>query len=171
MTAVLFDLQRGRIPNSVIVTGILLGGAYHLFTGGILGTMIFLGGVFLPVVLFGAFYYFRMIGAGDVKLLCVVGGFLGPSACFSCIVAAVLSGGVISMVLMAEKYNIAQKRQGKSRIPGIGRDSLVQIWYRTRKNIPEIILSLAIFPMASIRTESRNFLRPSQMTVFPLFRV
>lgn len=78
---------------------------------------------------------------------------------------------VDKVVLMAEKYNIAQKRQGKSRIPGIGRDSLVQIWYRTRKNIPEIILSLAIFPMASIRTESRNFLRPSQMTVFPLFRV
>lgn len=109
MTAVLFDLQRGRIPNSVIVTGVLLGGAYHLFTGGILGTMIFLGGVFLPVVLFGAFYYFRMIGAGDVKLLCVVGGFLGPSACFSCIVAAVLSGGVISMVLMAHRHNFNQR--------------------------------------------------------------
>ena len=77
----------------------------------------------------------------------------------------------IKRMHLAEKYNIAQKRQGKSRIPGIGRDSLVQIWYRTRKNIPEIILSLAIFPMASIRTESRNFLRPSQMTVFPLFRV
>lgn len=73
------------------------------------------------------------------------------------------------VLIMAEKYNIAQKRQGKSRIPGIGRDSLVQIWYRTRKNIPEITLSPAIFPMASIRTESRNFLRPSQMTVFPLF--
>lgn len=109
MTAVLFDLQRGRIPNSVIVTGVLLGGAYHLFTGGILGTMIFLGGVFLPVVMFGAFYYFRMIGAGDVKLLCVVGGFLGPSACFSCIVAAVLSGGVISMVLMAHRHNFNQR--------------------------------------------------------------
>lgn len=109
MASVLFDLQDGRIPNSIVATGFLLGGTYQLFTEGILGMLIFLGGAFLPLVLFGAFYYFRMIGAGDVKLLCVVGSFLGPSGCFSCIIAAILFGGVISLALMARRHSLNER--------------------------------------------------------------
>lgn len=107
--AVLFDLQKGRIPNGIIMTGILWGGAYQLFTKGAMGMLFFLGGLFLPVLLFGAFYYFRMIGAGDIKLMCAIGGFLGPSACFSCIAAAVLFGGVISLVIILRRHNSIQR--------------------------------------------------------------
>ena len=31
MAAVLFDLKEERIPNSIIMTGVLCGGAYQLF--------------------------------------------------------------------------------------------------------------------------------------------
>jgi hypothetical protein len=39
----------------------------------------------------------------------MAGGFLGPSACFSCIVAAVLSGGVISLVIMIRHHIFIQR--------------------------------------------------------------
>lgn len=108
-TAVLLDLQKGRIPNGIIVTGILWGGAWQLFGNGVMGILLFLGGVFLPILLFGAVYYFRMMGAGDIKLMCVIGSFLGPSDCFSCITAAILFGGMISLVLVLRRHNFSQR--------------------------------------------------------------
>ncbi|MDO4323007.1 MAG: prepilin peptidase [Lachnospiraceae bacterium] len=108
-TAVLFDLHEGRIPNGIVVTGILWGGTYQLFARGAMGLLLFLGGVFLPILLFGGFYYFRMIGAGDIKLMCVMGGFLGPSDCFACITAAILFGGMISLAIILRRHNISQR--------------------------------------------------------------
>jgi prepilin peptidase CpaA len=109
MAAVLLDLQKGRIPNALIVTGLLLGGVYQLFEKGVAGVIFFLGGVLLPILLFGWLYYFRMIGAGDIKLLCVVGGFLGPSECFSCIRAAVFAGGVIALAIMFRHHSLVRR--------------------------------------------------------------
>jgi len=107
--AVLLDLQKGRIPNAVTVIGILWGASYQIFDKGIMGLFLFLGGVILPVVLFGGFYFFRMIGAGDIKLMCAVGGFLGPSACFSCITTSVLFGGIISLAIIIRRRNFSQR--------------------------------------------------------------
>lgn len=112
MTAVLSDLGTGRIPNGIIAAGLLLGIACQVMRGGFLGAVIFLGGAALPLVLFGPFYYFRMIGAGDVKLLCAIGGFLGPAACFSCIVAAVFFGGAISLCIMLYSHSFWERMLG-----------------------------------------------------------
>lgn len=106
MLAVLADLKDGRIPNGIIAVGLLWGGAYQIMSKGAVGGMIFLGGAAFPLILFGALYYFRMIGAGDVKILCVTGGFLGPEACFSCMTGAVLFGGAISLGLMLYHHTL-----------------------------------------------------------------
>lgn len=107
--AVLADLRWGRIPNGIIATGLCCGGIYRIFTDGIAGIVVFLGGAVLPILVLGLFYYFRMIGAGDIKLLCMAGGYFGPSRCFSCIAAAVLIGGVMSLVIMLRQGCIAHR--------------------------------------------------------------
>lgn len=109
MAAVLDDLRTGKISNGIVVTGILWGAASQLFLRGAVGGILFLGGICLPAVLFAAVFYFRMIGAGDIKLMCVVGGFLGPSDGLSCIVYAILFGAVISLVIMVRRQNINQR--------------------------------------------------------------
>lgn len=112
MTAMLADLKEGRIPNGIITVGLLWGGAYQIMSGGAAGAVIFLGGAAFPLILFGGLYYFRMIGAGDVKLLCVTGGFLGPGACFSCITGAVLFGGAISLGIMLYHHTLHRRLLG-----------------------------------------------------------
>jgi prepilin peptidase CpaA len=109
VAAVLFDLKSGKIPNGLIFTGLLWGAAYQLITRGIMGGILFLGGAALPVLLLGILYYFRMMGAGDIKLFCVTGGFLGPAACLSCMAAAILIGGVISLAIMLYHRNLGQR--------------------------------------------------------------
>lgn len=107
--AVLADLKTGRIPNGIIAAGLGCGMFYQIFENGPAGAVLYLGGAALPVLVFAGLYYFRMIGAGDIKLLCMAGGFFGPSGCFSCIVRAVFLGGAISLALMLLRRNAGQR--------------------------------------------------------------
>lgn len=107
--AVLDDLHRGKISNGIIVTGLLWGAVYQLLAVGILGITCFLGGLLLPLLLLAGLYYFRMIGAGDMKLLAVIGGFLGPIEGLSCMVVSIFLGGLISLVIMIRQHNFGQR--------------------------------------------------------------
>lgn len=109
VAAVLSDLGTGRIPNGIIAAGLGCGGLYQVFTNGAAGTILYLGGVILPILIFGVFYYFRMVGAGDIKLLCMAGGFFGPSGCFFCVKWSVFFGGLISLAIMLRRRNIEER--------------------------------------------------------------
>lgn len=107
--AVLSDLKSGRIPNGIIAAGLMCAAAYQIYDKNAAGFLLCLGGAILPVLFFGIFFYFRMIGAGDVKLLCMAGSFFGPSGCFDCIVQAILWGGLISAGIMLYRGNLVRR--------------------------------------------------------------
>lgn len=107
--AVLDDLYRGKISNGIIVTGFFWGAAYQLLGRGLAGMICFFGGSLLPLLLMAGLFYFRMIGAGDLKLLAVIGGFLGPVQVLVCILTAFLLGGMIALFLMLRRQNIFER--------------------------------------------------------------
>lgn len=109
MAAVLEDVRSGRIPNSLIATGLCCGLAYQICSMGLVGALLFMGGALLPLLFPGILYRFRMIGAGDVKLLCMAGGFLGPAGCFSCVLCSLLSGALLSLLVVAHRRNARQR--------------------------------------------------------------
>ncbi|HIV23030.1 MAG TPA: prepilin peptidase [Candidatus Merdiplasma excrementigallinarum] len=100
------DLIGGKIPNGLIAAGLLCGAAGQAILSRGAGLACWLAGAALPVLLFGGLYWLRMIGAGDVKLLCVIGGFLGPVPCFFCMLRAILFGGIISAFLVVKRHNL-----------------------------------------------------------------
>lgn len=104
-SAMMDDLHRGKISNGIIVTGLFWGMTYQLLYRGLFGLICFLGGVLFPLLLLSGLYYFRMIGAGDLKLFAVIGGFLGPAEVFFCMVTAILLGGLIAFILMLYRQN------------------------------------------------------------------
>lgn len=107
--AALFDLKKDRIPNALILTGLVFGWSLQLVQAGALGAVLFLGGAGLPLVLGAFLYYFRMMGAGDIKLLAVVGGFLGPQKAVCCVVASLLVGAVLSVGLLLKRRNLKER--------------------------------------------------------------
>lgn len=107
--AALDDLYRGKISNGIIVTGFLWGMFCQIWMKGVAGMVFFWGGTLLPVILMAGIYYFRMIGAGDVKLLAVVGGFLGPAEGIKCLVLSIFLGGLFSLVILFRKHNFCQR--------------------------------------------------------------
>ncbi|MCC8044035.1 MAG: A24 family peptidase [Clostridiales bacterium] len=109
MMAALCDLSSGKIPNALIAAGLGMGLTCQVALRGILGVIFFLGGMLLPALVLGILYYFRMIGAGDIKLLCVLGGFLGPAGAAGCMLRSLFAAGVLSLLIMWRRH-ILRKR-------------------------------------------------------------
>ena len=79
MAAAINDVKTGKIPNCLIACGIALGGSKVIWQEGLVGfciSMVDLLSVFLPLFVC---YLFRLLGAGDVKLILVIWLFLGTN--------------------------------------------------------------------------------------------
>lgn len=91
------DLRERRIPNQLILIGLAAAFAIAFFFGfqatlsasiGVLSALF----VFFPVYLWGA------LGAGDVKLLMVVGAFLGTQQLLFATLFIFLAGGALALL-------------------------------------------------------------------------
>jgi prepilin peptidase CpaA len=94
--AVFFDLRARKIPNKLILLGLALGfGLASLQeTTGLMDALAGFGigfAVFLPL------YVLRIFGAGDVKLMAVVGSFLGVTGTIGAMLSGLVAGGVLTI--------------------------------------------------------------------------
>lgn len=72
--AVWMDLKDASVDNGWILFSFMIGFLIQITENGLKGGVIFLAGVAVPVLLLGILFIFHMIGAGDIKLLCALGG-------------------------------------------------------------------------------------------------
>lgn len=109
MAAIVCDLCERRIPNALIVSGLIVGGAYQWSAKGPPGLLDFAGGVLVPLLLLGVLHYFRMLGAGDIKLLMMAGGFFGPVGSIKCVCLSFLAAGVYSAAVVLRRGILRQR--------------------------------------------------------------
>lgn len=107
--AVFCDLYERRIPNPLITAGFLLGLAWQWSVKGPPGMAHFVAGAGITLLLLGPLHYFKMLGAGDIKLFMVAGGLLGPWAGLKCIALSFLIAAVISAGILC-KHRILRQR-------------------------------------------------------------
>jgi len=94
------DLWKFRIYNVLTIPSIILGLIYHTFARGEIGLSGSILGVVVANVAFIAPYKLGGIGAGDLKLMSVVGAWLGPWYLLHVIAVSGLATGCLSFVLM-----------------------------------------------------------------------
>ncbi len=94
--AALGDFHKRKIPNWWILFGLSIGFLFLLEEGkeAVLNGII---GMCLPYALLFLLYSFRVLGAGDVKLLMVVGLFLGRWGILKGICGAFFFGGIFAL--------------------------------------------------------------------------
>lgn len=105
LAATLTDLRTRRIPNALVLYGMVLGlalramaspqaellpGSGSSLMAGLLGGLAGLG-LLLPM------YLLRALGAGDVKLMAMVGVWLGAQGVLYATLWTLLAGGVLSL--------------------------------------------------------------------------
>ncbi|OMG63501.1 hypothetical protein AUR59_015970 [Stutzerimonas balearica] len=100
-TALVTDLWQRRIPNTLVLLGIVvaLGGQY--LTTGLAGLGSGGLGMLIGFVLFLPFYALGGMAAGDVKLMAMVGAFLTPTLALQAALASLIAGLLCALVLIA----------------------------------------------------------------------
>ncbi|TFW22262.1 prepilin peptidase [Duganella callida] len=99
--AALTDLAMRKIPNVLILSGLLLALILHLLSGPPWAPLShWLAGTMAGFFLFLPLYLLRGMAAGDVKLMAMVGAFLGPWAALQIAVVSSLMGGVIALLML-----------------------------------------------------------------------
>jgi len=101
LVAAVSDFRTRKIPNRLTFPAVVVGIIYHTCTGGWKGFLFIVGGVVVGLALLMTFYLLGGMGAGDVKLMGAVGGFLGPKGVFAAFLATSLIGGVYAIILLA----------------------------------------------------------------------
>lgn len=85
-------------------------------------------GVCVPVLVLFILFFFKMIGAGDIKLLSVIGGFYGWKISLKFFLLALLYGGVWSVVKFIVHRNVRERF--------LYFFQYVQLIFLTKKRIP-----------------------------------
>ena len=77
LLAVYYDLSTGRIPNRLIVVGLMISVAYMLLINGPPGILTVFIGMIIPVLSLGLLFRFHAMGGGDIKLFMFLGSMFG----------------------------------------------------------------------------------------------
>lgn len=107
--AVWMDLKDASVDNGWILFSFIMGFLLQIMEKGMKGGILFLTGAAVPVILLGVLFVFRMLGAGDIKLLCALGGLMGPRTVMECIVYSLLAGAGISLAILISTGGIRQR--------------------------------------------------------------
>lgn len=104
--AAIIDLRSRRIPNLLIVTGLIASLLVHVWLEPGADWITWGLGMLTGFALFLPLYLMRGMGAGDVKLMAMVGAFLGPSAIIGVILITFVVGGVLTLVVAARNGSL-----------------------------------------------------------------
>ncbi len=127
------DVRSNRIPNWLTYGGLVLALALRAALGGWHGLGQGVAGVLFGGGIFFVFFVVHGMGAGDVKLMAAVAGWVGLHQTFRVLIATALAGGILAVF-----YMILYKRVGRT-----FRNLGALLWFHLRSGVrphPEINL-------------------------------
>ena len=111
IVAAVYDFRHRRIPNWLVLAGLILGLSLNGFLFEWAGVKTSLLGMGLALVIYFPLYLLRGMGAGDVKLMAAIGSIVGPANWFGIFVLTALLGGVAAIGLLVMKQRLARGLQ------------------------------------------------------------
>lgn len=96
-----WDIESRRIPNWLMASGVAVGAAA--------GGLRFIGLFAAVVIVFFPLYLCRMIGAGDIKVMALIVGFLGPFQGADVLVAGFCIGAAVSLFKLLRRGILQQR--------------------------------------------------------------
>ncbi|MGC5325427.1 A24 family peptidase [Brevibacillus sp. SYSU BS000544] len=100
------DVANRKIYNKVVFPGIILALIIHFFSDGWAGLGFSVGGFAIGLLLLLIPYLLGGMGAGDVKLLALIGAFKGTIFVVTTAIYMALLGGLIALLILMVKRGI-----------------------------------------------------------------
>ncbi|HLK19073.1 MAG TPA: A24 family peptidase [Bryobacteraceae bacterium] len=101
--AAVYDIRFRRIPNWLVLSGLVLGLGINTFLARWEGARASLLGFILAFLVYFPLYLLRGMGAGDVKLMAAIGALVGPANWFGIFVLSGLLGGVFAVLFLVAR--------------------------------------------------------------------
>ena len=106
IVAVVQDFKSRKISNRLILTGLLLSLAFGVILGGVQRVPYILLNISFPVIVLYILYLIGALGAGDVKLFSIIGGFTNLKLLTVCMAASLCVGAVFGLGRMLKNRNL-----------------------------------------------------------------
>jgi len=105
--AMLSDLRSRRIPNRLLAVALAVALLEQCLQLGVIdGGLAWLGGCLVGLLLLMPGYLLRVMGAGDVKLLAVVGAFFSPLGAVQIGLMSCVFGGLYGLIAMIRQRQV-----------------------------------------------------------------
>lgn len=101
----ILDFATGKVSNKLILVGLLLSFIFTVIVNQH-SIMYYFLGIFLPFLVLLIIFVIGGIGAGDVKLFAVIGGFIGYQGVLQCIIVSFIFGAIIAMFKLLMQRNL-----------------------------------------------------------------
>ncbi len=103
------DVRERKIPNRLIWSGWVLGLFISLWRDGLPGMIRCVLAVLVVMAIGYPLFLIRAVGAGDVKLLSVIGGVHG--LCFLCTVSVIwlILSGIVSLAILLRNHILCER--------------------------------------------------------------
>jgi prepilin peptidase CpaA len=98
--AAITDAYSRRIPNVLVLAGIVTGLMLNVWLAGWHGLQQSLLGFGLALLVYVPLFMLRAMGGGDVKLMAAAGAIVGPTHWFTLFILASLAGGAIALGML-----------------------------------------------------------------------
>ena len=108
IVAAIFDARYRRIPNWLVLAGLLLGIGLNAFLSEWAGLRSSLLGIGLAFLIYFPLYLLRGMGAGDVKLMAAVGAITGWANWLGIFFLTAIVGGVAAIALLIGRRQVAR---------------------------------------------------------------
>jgi prepilin peptidase CpaA len=106
--AAFFDVKERRIPNWVVLLGMVLGFALNGVAWGWSGLLTSAKGFGLALAVYFGMYMLRAMGAGDAKLMAAIGSITGAANWLGIMFCTAIFGGVLAVITIATKGRFAR---------------------------------------------------------------
>lgn len=110
LVATVTDIRSRRIPNTLIVTGLCLGFGLAFSFLGNAGWLFASNGAATGLLLMLPLFLLRACGAGDVKLMMLVGSLIGAQATLTTTLYSLIAGGVLALAATIAGGRISEIR-------------------------------------------------------------
>lgn len=103
--AVINDLRSYKVRNEMTLTFAIIGIAYNISFYGLQNFYPTVLGLIVPFLILLPLYAAKMLGAGDIKLFCSIGAFVGLKLILLNIAYSFFAGAIIAIAIMLIRKN------------------------------------------------------------------
>ncbi|QQX82302.1 prepilin peptidase [Shewanella sp. KX20019] len=103
LMAITFDLSRQKIPNKLTLIAVVIGFSLNAYFSQMSGIITALFGFSLAFLILFPTFIFRILGAGDIKLMMGIGALMGPQLLLWSLAYGIVAGTVTSVALVIWK--------------------------------------------------------------------